>query len=130
VNRLAKTALIVIGCIIAISSLQQVWLRNFLAWFVAIALLFWGDKSYPSTKLGKPFLLKAIPWGSLRSYSAFLIHFAFILLANTLYIATGMYVYESGPLALSLMLGVVLCSTVAANYLYRWVEVPSIKLKV
>jgi peptidoglycan/LPS O-acetylase OafA/YrhL len=130
VNRLAKTALIVIGCIIAISSLQQVWLRNFLAWFVAIALLFWGDKSYPSTKQGKPFLLKAIAWGSLRSYSAFLIHFAFILLANTLYIATGMHAYESGPLALSLMLGVVLCSTVAANYLYRWVELPSIKLKV
>jgi peptidoglycan/LPS O-acetylase OafA/YrhL len=130
VNRLAKTALIVIGCIIAISSLQQVWLRNFLAWFVAIALLFWGDKSYSSAKQGKPFLLRAIAWGSLRSYSAFLIHFAFILLVNTLYIASGMHAYESGLLALSLMLGVVLCSTVAANYLYRWVELPSIKLKV
>ncbi len=130
VNRLAKTALIVIGCIIAISSLQQVWLRNFLAWFVAIALLFWGDKPYPISQRGDSAFLKVIGWGSPRSYSAFLIHFAFILLANTLYIATGMHTYESGPLALSLMLGVVICSTVAANYLYRWVEVPSIKLKI
>lgn len=130
VNRLAKTALIVIGCIIAISSLQQVWLRNFLAWFVAIALMFWGDKPYPISQQGNSVFLQAISWGSLRSYSAFLIHFAFILLANTLYIATGMHAHESGPLALSLMLGVVICSTLAANYLYRWVEVPSMKLKV
>jgi peptidoglycan/LPS O-acetylase OafA/YrhL len=129
VNRLAKIVLIVIGCIIAISSLQQVWLRNFLAWFVAIALLFWGDKPYPISKLGTPFYQRAIAWGSLRSYSAFLIHFAFILLANTLYIAAGMHAHESGALALTLMLGVVICSTLAANYLYRWVEVPSMKLK-
>ena len=130
VNRLAKTALIVIGCIIAISSLQQVWLRNFLAWFVAIALLLWGDKSYSISKQGEPLFLKAITWGSQRSYSAFLIHFAFILLANTLYIATGMHAHESGALALMLMLGVVICSAIAANYLYRWVEVPSMRLKV
>lgn len=130
VNRLAKTALVVVGCIIAISSLQQVWLRNFLACFVAIALLFWGDKPYPIMQRGDSFFLKAISWGSLRSYSAFLIHFAFILVANTVYIATGMHTHQSGPLALSLMLGVVICSTVAANYLYRWVEVPSIKLRV
>ena len=129
VNRLAKIVLIVIGCIIAISSLQQVWLRNFLAWFVAIALLLWGDKPYPISKLGTPFYQRAIAWGSLRSYSAFLIHFAFILLANTLYIAAGMHAHESGALALTLMLGVVICSTLAANYLYRWVEVPSMKLK-
>jgi peptidoglycan/LPS O-acetylase OafA/YrhL len=130
VNRLAKTALVVIGCFIAVSSLQQVWLRNFLAWFVAIALLLWGDKAYPIMQRGDSVFLKAISWGSPRSYSAFLIHFAFILLANTLYIATGMHAHESGSLALSLMLGVVICSAVAANYLYRWVEVPSIKLKI
>ena len=130
INRLAKTAFIVIGCIIVISSLQQVWLRNFLAWFVAIALLIWGNGPYPRLKQPESFLLKAIAWGSLRSYSAFLIHFAFILLANTLYIATGMYAYESGVLALSLILGVVICSVVAANYLYRWVEIPTIKLKI
>jgi hypothetical protein len=130
INRLAKTSLIVIGLIIAISSLQQLWLRNFLAWFVAIALLLWGNYPYSSIANGKSFLLKVITWGSLRSYCAFLIHFAFILLANTLYIATGMHTHESGLLALLLMFGVLLFSTVAANYLYRWVELPLLKLQV
>ena len=130
VNRLAKTVLLVIGLIIAISSLHQVWLRNFLAWFVAIALLLWGNIPYPSIRNRQSFFLKIIAWASLRSYCAFLIHFAFILLANTLYIATGMHTHESGLLALMLMLGVVISSIFTANYLYRWVELPSLKLKI
>jgi peptidoglycan/LPS O-acetylase OafA/YrhL len=127
VNRLAKIALFVIGLIIVVSSFQEIWLRNFLAWFVAIALLFWGNKSYPSADSK---MLEAIAWGSQRSYCAFLIHFALILLANTLYIATGRHAYESGALAICLMLGVVVCSTIAANYLYRAIEVPALKLKI
>lgn len=131
INRLAKIALLVIGIIIAISSFQEIWLRNFLAWFVAIALLLWGNKSYPLIESGggSP-ILKVITWGSQRSYCAFLIHFALILLANTLYIATGTHAHESGALAIILMLGVVICSTVVANYLYRWVELPALKLKI
>ena len=127
INRLAKLALLIIGIIISISSFQEIWLRNFLAWFVALALLLWGNKSYPSADSK---ILGAIAWGSQRSYCAFLIHFALILLANTLYIATGMHAHESGALAITLMLGVVGCSTIAANYLYRWIEVPALKLKI
>ena len=131
INRLAKIALAVIGLIIVISSFQQIWLRNFLAWFVAIALLLWGDKTYPLIESsGRSSMLKVVAWGSQRSYCAFLIHFALILLANTLYIATGLHDYESGVLAITLMLGVVGCSTIAANYLYRWIEVPALRLKV
>jgi peptidoglycan/LPS O-acetylase OafA/YrhL len=131
INRLAKIALTVIGLIIVISSFQQIWLRNFLAWFVAIALLLWGDKTYPLIEGGEgSLILKIIAWGSQRSYCAFLIHFALILVANTLYIATGLHDHESGVLAITLMLGVVGCSTIAANYLYRWIEVPSLRLKV
>ena len=130
VNRLAKIALVLIGLIIVISSFQQIWLRNFLAWFVAMALLFWGNKSYPSIGKGKNGPLRAVTWGSQRSYCAFLIHFAFILLANTLYIATGMHAHESGVLAITVMLGVVGCSAIAANYLYRVVEVPALRLKL
>ena len=131
INRLAKIALTVIGLIIVISSFQQIWLRNFLAWFVAITLLLWGDKTYPLIESsGRSSMLKVVAWGSQRSYCAFLIHFALILLANTLYIATGLHDYESGVLAITLMLGVVGCSTIAANYLYRWIEVPSLRLKV
>jgi hypothetical protein len=131
INRLAKIALLLIGLIIAIASFQQIWLRNFLAWFVAIGLLLWGDKPYPLIESGdnSP-ILKIIAWASQRSYCAFLIHFALILLANTLYIATGMHTHESGTLAITLMLGVVVCSTIAANYLYRWIEVPALRLKI
>jgi peptidoglycan/LPS O-acetylase OafA/YrhL len=134
IQRLAQFALIIIGIVIAISSWQQVWLRNFLAWFVALLLLVWGNASYPkleSSTLGlKARTLRAIAWASPRSYCAFLIHFAFILLANTLYIASGLHTHESGALAISLMLGVLVCSAIAANYLYRWIEIPSAKLKI
>ncbi|WP_197713925.1 hypothetical protein [Polynucleobacter necessarius] len=42
VQRLAKAALILIGLIIAAAAFQQIWLRNFLAWFIALTLFFVG----------------------------------------------------------------------------------------
>ena len=129
VKRVAKIALIFIGLIIAAASFQQIWLRNFLAWFVALALYLWGNTHYPKSLSGS-ILLKGISWGSKRSYCAFLIHFAFILLANTLYIALGFHTQESGALALALMLGVIACSIFAANYVYRWIEVPALTIKI
>ena len=130
VNRLAKSALFLIGIIILLSSFQQIWLRNILAWIVALVLLVWGNETYPSALGFKKVMLNAIAWASPRSYSAFLIHFAFILLANTLYIACDWYLHKSGLLALTLMLSVVICSAVAANYLFRLVELPVSKLKL
>ena len=133
IQGLAKAALIVIGVIIAISTLQEVWLRNFLAWFVALLLFVLGDTSYPkvsATSVLKVKLLSAIAWASPRSFCAFLIHLAFILLANTVYIALGLHAHESGLLAISWMVVVLVCTGIAANYLYRWVEVPSGKLKI
>jgi peptidoglycan/LPS O-acetylase OafA/YrhL len=129
VKRLAKAALILIGLIIAAASIQQIWLRNFLAWFVALALFLWGNAAYPAG-IRQNGLLRAIAWGSQRSYCAFLIHFAFILLANTLYIALGLHTQQSGAIAIVLMLGVVVCSILSANYFYRWIEIPANKLKV
>jgi peptidoglycan/LPS O-acetylase OafA/YrhL len=134
IQRLAQMMLIIIGLIIAISSWQEVWLRNYLAWFVALLLFLWGNASYPKVEAEsvgfKTKMLQAIAWASPRSYCAFLIHFAFILLANTLYIASGLHTHESGILAIILMLGVLVCSAIAANYLYRWIEIPSGKLKL
>lgn len=131
---LAKLLIVIIGIAIAISSLQEVWGRNILAWFVALLLLLWGDASYPTLRQdgmsAKRVFLRAIAWASPRSYCAFLIHFAFILLANTIYIAWGLHAHASGSIAIGLMLMVVLCSVVAANYLYSWVEIPSAKLKI
>jgi len=133
IQSLAKAALIAIGVIIAISALQEVWLRNFLAWFVALLLFVWGNASYPkvsATSVLKAGLLRTVAWASPRSFCAFLIHFAFILLANTVYIALGLHAHESGLLAISLMVAVLACTGIAANYLYCWVEVPSGKLKI
>jgi len=134
IQDLAKFALITIGVIIVISTWQQVWLRNFLAWFVALLLFVWGNTAYPSVGSAthglKVLALRAIAWASPRSYCAFLIHFAFILLANTLYIALGLHAHESGIFAISLMVGVLACSGIAANYLYRWIEIPSARLKI
>ena len=129
VNRIAKISLSLIGLVIVISSFQEFWLRNYLAWCVALILLFWGAVPYPSNSQDKIFF-RAIAWGSKRSYCAFLIHFAFILLANTLYIALSLNEYESGTLAVTLMLAVLASSVTAANYLYQWIEVPSVKLKI
>jgi peptidoglycan/LPS O-acetylase OafA/YrhL len=138
VNQFARIIFLVIGLVIIVSSFHQIWLRNILAYLVAIALILWGDSAYkdqkqdqkrPQHQSRKHKLVNMILWGSRRSYCAFLIHFSFVLLANTLYIAWGMSAFHDGVMALALMLIAVVASWLAANYLYRWVEVPARKLK-
>jgi len=139
VNRFAKIIFVGIGLVIVISSFQQVWLRNILAYVVAVALIFWGDTAYkdqrqyqkqPQHQTRRHKLVNGILWGSRRSYCAFLIHFSFILLANTLYIGWGMSALHDGVMALALMIVAVVASCLVANYLYHWVEVPARKLKL
>jgi peptidoglycan/LPS O-acetylase OafA/YrhL len=60
-------------------------------------------------------------WASARAYCAFLIHFAFILLANTTLLALQV---QSPMIGLGLIAFVSVMSWVAAGYLYRWVELP------
>jgi peptidoglycan/LPS O-acetylase OafA/YrhL len=150
VNRLAKAALVLLGFVILLASFFGDFSRSALSWFVAMTLLFWGNQSYPSrltnSKLNisdggssiggssnstrEPIFFKAIGLGGKLSYCAFLIHFPLILLANTLYIASGIYSHESGLLAISLMLGVLVCTVLAARCLYQWVELPISKYKI
>ena len=139
VNRIAKLLFIAIGVIILISSFHQLWIRNILAYVVAIALIFWGDVAYKDQKQdqkhtphqsAKHKFVNGILWGSTRSYCAFLIHFSFVLLANTLYIAWGMNQRHDGFMAVALMMIAVAASWIAATLLYRWVEVPSRNLKL
>ena len=131
---LAKFLLFGLGAMIAIASFQELWARNILAWCVALALFIWGNASYPDVSPNnsdiKKRALQAIAWASPRSYCAFLIHFAFILLANTIYIASGLYVHANGTMAISMMVLVVIASVIASNYLYRWIELPSTQWKV
>ena len=138
VNKIAKFFFIAIGIIILISSFHQLWARNILAYIVAITLIVWGDWAYKDhgnedrrghqSRTHK--LTNAILWGSRRSYCAFLIHFSFILLANTLYIAWGMSERHDELMAVALMMLAVVASWMAATLLYRWVEVPSRNLKL
>lgn len=138
VNRIARFFFIAIGFIIVISSFHQLWIRNILAYVVAISLIFWGDWAYKDhgneqrrghqSRTHKT--VNAILWGSRRSYCAFLIHFSFVLLANTLYIAWGMNHQHDGLMAIALILIAITASWIAATFLYRWVEVPSRSLKL
>jgi peptidoglycan/LPS O-acetylase OafA/YrhL len=139
VNRSAKILMLTIGLVIMISSFHQFWLRNILAYFVAIALIFFGDWAYKDqkqihqspqhqSKVHK--LVNGILWGSRRSYCAFLIHFSFVLLANTLYIGWGMSQRHDGALAIALIFIALASSWASANLLYRWIEVPSRNFKL
>jgi peptidoglycan/LPS O-acetylase OafA/YrhL len=139
VNRFAKIIFFAVGAVIVASSFEEVWLRNILAYVVAIVLIFWGDWAYkdqrqdnqhPQHHSREHKLVNGILWGSRRSYCAFLLHFSFVLLANSLYIGWGMGQRHEGVMALVLMFIAVIASWIAANCLYRWVEVPSRRLKL
>jgi peptidoglycan/LPS O-acetylase OafA/YrhL len=139
VNRIAKIVFLLIGLVIITSSFQEVWLRNILAYVVAMALIFWGDWAYKDQKYDHQLpqhhsrrhkMVNGILWGSRRSYCAFLLHFSFVLLANSFYIGWGMNQRHDGAMALALIFIAVVASWISANYLYRWVEVPSRHLKL
>ena len=129
VNRIARIVFAIIGFAILVSSLQELWIRNILAYIVAIALIFWGAKYYQDSAHA-PKAIHLILWGSQRSYCAFLIHFSFVLLANTIYIAWGMNQHHDGFIAIAIMLIAIVFSWLAASLLYRWVEVPFRNLKL
>jgi peptidoglycan/LPS O-acetylase OafA/YrhL len=114
----AKKVLLAIALIILLSTLHSVWLRNYLALGIAFLLLYAGNRPYPHPQ---SWIASAMQWASARAYCAFLIHFAFILMANTMLIALGI---ESGSVAVAAIAVVSILSWIAANYLYRWVELP------
>ena len=131
VNRLATIFIAMIGVVVLVSSVHHLWIRNILAYLVAIALIRWGSLAYKDHKHAKMHrLVFAILWGSRRSYCAFLLHFSFILIANALYIASGLSLQKNGLIAVSFMLATVAVSWTAANYLYRLVEVPARPFKI
>jgi peptidoglycan/LPS O-acetylase OafA/YrhL len=114
----AKKVLLVIAFIVLVSALHSVWLRNYLALGIAFLLLYAGNRPYQHPQA---WLASAMQWASARAYCAFLIHFAFILLANTALVALNI---ESPAIGLGLIALVSVLSWIAAGYLYRWVELP------
>jgi peptidoglycan/LPS O-acetylase OafA/YrhL len=114
----AKKVLLTIALIVLVSALHSVWLRNYLALGVAFLLLYAGNRPY---RHPQSWLAKAMQWASTRAYCAFLIHFTFILLANTTLLALHV---QSPAISLSFIALVSVLSWIAAGYLYRWVELP------
>ena len=115
---LAKKMLFTITVIVIISAMHSVWLRNYLALGVAFLLLYAGKRLYPHSQT---WLASAMQWAGARAYCAFLIHFAFILLANTALITLGI---QNTAVAVAVIGIVSVLSWLAANYLYRWIELP------
>lgn len=114
----AKKVLLAIAFIILVSALHSVWLRNYLALGIAFLLLYAGNRPYPNAQ---SWLASAMQWASARAYCAFLIHFAFILLANTAFVAWHV---QSPVIGLGFIALVSVLSWIAAGYLYRRVELP------
>lgn len=125
----AKKTLLVIAVIAILSALHSVWLRNYLALAIALLLMLFGQISYATNSVAKgdkrlawrALAAKALQWASARAYCAFLIHFAFILLVNTALIG---FRVQSAAVAVAAIGLVSVLSWIAANYLYRWVELP------
>ena len=114
----AKKVLLAITFIVLASALHSVWLRNYLALGIAFLLLYAGNRPY---RHPQSWLASAMQWASARAYCAFLIHFAFILLANTAFVAWHV---ESPAIGLGFIALVSVLSWIAAGCLYRWVEMP------
>jgi len=114
----AKKVLLAITIILLLSALHSVWLRNYLALGIAFLLLYAGNRPYPHPQ---SWLASAMQWASARAYCAFLIHFAFILLANTALLALHV---ENPAIGLGLIALISVLSWIAAGYLYRWIELP------
>ena len=114
----AKKVLMAIALIVLVSALHSVWLRNYLALGIAFLLVYAGNRPYPHPQ---SWLAIAMQWASARAYCAFLIHFAFILLANMALVALNV---ESPAIGLGLIALVSVLCWIAAGYLYRWVELP------
>jgi peptidoglycan/LPS O-acetylase OafA/YrhL len=114
----AKKVLLAIAFIVLVSALHSVWLRNYLALGIAFSLLYAGNRPY---RHPQAWLASAMQWASARAYCAFLIHFAFILLANTALVAWNV---QSPAIGLGFVALISVLSWIAAAYLYRWVELP------
>lgn len=125
----AKKILLVITITVTLSAIHSVWLRNYLALAIALLLMLYGQIPYTTNPVAnedkkvawRVLAAKVLQWASARAYCAFLIHFAFILLANTALIALGV---QSALVAIAAIGAVSVLSWIGANYLYLWVELP------
>lgn len=121
---LAKILFITFGFIIFSSTLFELTIKNALAYLVAVLLIWRGKRPYQASALH---WAKYLIWISQRSYCAFLIHFSFILLGNTVYFLLG---FNHPVVAIMMMVIIMICSWIAAHFLYQRIEFPARKFQI
>lgn len=124
VHQIAKYLFILFGLIILLDLLLHFSVKNFLAYLIACLLVWKGKMPYSESS---KYWAKYLAWFSKRSYCAFLIHFSWILIFNTIFHLSNI---QSGQLAIALMIMIVICTWISANYLYEWIECPTRKLQI
>lgn len=103
--------------VVLLAFIDQIWWRNLLAVFISLFLYFKGAKSltYTSDRLHQ-----LVRWLSERSYCLFLIHFAFLLMMNTIVVAKNLDEPEHSIWTLIIGWGL---SIVASHFLYTKIEI-------
>jgi peptidoglycan/LPS O-acetylase OafA/YrhL len=121
---IAKILFIAFGVIIFSSVLFDLSIKNVLAYAIALLLVWRGKKPYKQSSIK---WAKYLIWMSQRSYCAFLLHFSFILLGNTLYFLLD---FHNSKLAILMMVMIMVSSWIAAHFLYQRIEFPARKFQI
>jgi hypothetical protein len=120
---IAKILFVFFGVIIFSSVLFDLSIKNVLAYSVALLLIWRGKRPYKESSIK---WAKFLIWISQRSYCAFLMHFSFILLGNTVYFLLDLH---SSKFAIVMMVMIMIASWVAAHFLYQRIEYPARKFQ-
>lgn len=124
IKTFAKILFVAFGVIIFSSVLFELTIKNALAYLVASLLIWRGKRPYRESSIH---WAKYLIWLSQRSYCAFLIHFSFILLGNTVFFLLD---FHSPILAIIMMGFILIFSWVAAHFLYQRIEFPARKFQI
>ncbi len=124
IKTLAKILFIAFGVVIFSAVLFELTIKNVLAYLVALLLIWRGKRPYRDSSIH---WAKYLVWLSQRSYCAFLIHFSFILLGNTVFFLLD---FHSPILAIVMMVVILIFSWVAAHFLYQRIEFPARKFQI
>ena len=120
----SKLILLIVFFAVLSETFFELHIKNILEILIALVISWGGSLSYDHLN---PKWAQVNIWFSQRSYCAFLIHFCFILLMNTLYTMTAPHLTLSPVL---FILGIWVMSWIAAHYLYKYIEFPSRKIQL
>lgn len=110
--------------LVLLAFFSQIWLRNLLAVIISLFLYFKGREQLICSNA---FLSHLIRWLSERSYSLFLIHFAFVLMMNTIVVAKDLETPFHSVWSLLVGWGF---SMIASHFLYKKIEISFRKFQI